>query len=507
MTLAGHKHSVQSVAISPDGKLLASIASTPELMLWDVTSGKRVHTLTAERDLGRRVCFSPDGRWVAAESLARNNGRSLGIWDVATGKLITKAAFGDGSYMFTPDSKKLIFAGDAVRAARKRLLLVLDIERQKVEHTTENGLLPSQLGIAALSPDGKVVALAGRVNEADEEGKAIISLWDLAGDRPLYQLDQWADHLAFTPDGRTLLGVSRDGKARVWDPRNGTWRETIQVCEAGDFAINDIAVAPDSRHFAAAMGNGTARIFRLSPAPEQVEPREPLPVTNVRPEPPTDLWRRLIGKPAPEFREVKAWAGGSAVKIADLRGKFVLLHFWNTTSDLQMFHLVGLHEKFADQGLVIIAVQPDWGIATVEEWQTHANRQREWGDRALPFRIALDGGGKTPIAQTGTVAPGATFAAFGVQNGRGGLALQPVNLLIGPDGRVVSGDDSPWSLERELEARMGVKAKVPAWRARFEQRVRARRRAGAQTRRSTVSVRAGRLPARRITPVAERQGA
>ena len=49
-------------------------------------------------------------------------------------------------YVFTPDGKKLILAGESGRSARKRRLLVWDIEREKVERTTEDGLLPSQIG-------------------------------------------------------------------------------------------------------------------------------------------------------------------------------------------------------------------------------------------------------------------------------------------------------------------------------------------------------------------------
>ena len=150
-------------------------------------------------------------------------------------------------------------------------------------------------------------------------GKPIIVLWGLAENRPLYRLDQWAEHLAFSPDGRTLLGVGRDGNAQVWDPRNGTLRETIRVCEAGHFAIRDIAVAPDSRHFAAGLGNGTARIFRLKPAPERVEPRNPLPIVAVRPEPPVaaarpeppvDVRKRRVNAKLPGRRDPldSAWA-------------------------------------------------------------------------------------------------------------------------------------------------------------------------------------------------------
>ncbi len=470
MTLEGHASSIQSLAFSPDGKSLASIGFTPELILWDAASGKRLRNWKAEGDLSRKVCFSRDGRWVAAETLGRMDGRRVGIWDVAADKQMVGISSGDGSYMITPDSKKVIFAGQSVWPPRKRRLIVWDIEREQAQRTTEDGLLPSRLGIAALSPDGSVIALAGWDNEGQDRSKAIIVLWSLAEDRPFYRLDQWVDHLAFSPDGRTLLGVGRDGNALVWDPRNGTLRETIRVCEPGQFAIRDIAIAPDSRHFAAAMGNGTARIFRLKPAPDRAQPREPLPVVAARPEPPVDGWKKLLGKPAPEFREVRAWAGGPPVKLADLRKKFVLLHFWGSSSASQMAELMALHEKFADQGLVIITIQPDWGSATVENWQASAGRRAEWGDRTLPFRLALDGGGATPILGTDAKARGATFAAYGLQESRKGEQIVPINLLIGPDGTVLAGFAQPRRLERDLEARMGVKAKVPAWRDSFDRR-------------------------------------
>jgi WD40 repeat protein/beta-lactamase regulating signal transducer with metallopeptidase domain len=470
VTLGDFTSHVQSVAFSPDGKSLASIGFTPEVDLWELPSGKRLRTWKAAADLGRRVRFSPDGHWLAAEALSRPIGRGLTLWDLGTGKPKGQVESGDGSYLFTPDSKKLLFAGGSGVPPGKRRLLLWDIEREKVEWTIEDGLLPSRMEVSALSPDGRVVALAGWDYRDETKGKPEVVLWGLAERRPLYRLDQWADHLAYSPDGRTLLGVGRDGLARAWDPRNGTLRETIRVCEAGHFAIRDITVAPDSRHFAAALGNGTARIFRLEPSPGKVEPREPLPEIAARPEPPVDLWKQLIGQPATEFCAIQAWAGGPPVKVADLRGKYVLLHFWNMQSEFQMGQFMALHEKFADHGLVIIVIQRDWGVVSAEDWQARALRREEWGNRPLPFRIALDGGGATPIEGTDAKGPGATHAAFRIEESRQGRRLQPVNLLIGPDGKVLTGWESPWSLERELEARMRVKAKVPAWRIRFDQR-------------------------------------
>ena len=58
-----------SVAFSPDGRLLASVADDRTLRLWDVATGQpHGPSLTGHRDEIRTVAFSPDGRWVATGS-------------------------------------------------------------------------------------------------------------------------------------------------------------------------------------------------------------------------------------------------------------------------------------------------------------------------------------------------------------------------------------------------------------------------------------------------------
>ena len=70
----------------------------------------------------------------------------------------------------------------------------------------------------------------------------------------------------------------------------------------------------------------------------------------------------LEGKPAPELVEVAAWQNSPPLKLADLRGKCVLLDFWgywcNPCCEL-MPELFKLHDRYADQGLVIIGVHVD----------------------------------------------------------------------------------------------------------------------------------------------------
>ena len=180
----------------------------------------------------------------------------------------------------------------------------------------------------------------------------------------------------------------------------------------------------------------------------------------------------LFGKPAPELRKIKGWKNGGPVKLADLRGKVVLLDFWGYWCGpciQAMPKLMELHDAYADKGLVIIAIHDDQ-VASIEEMDDRLARARKehWGGRDLPFLVALDGGGRTPVGGSDREANGATTAAYGIFTfptavliGRDGIVLEEshphgadavarVASLLGvhapPDGKSATGgdDSAPW---------------------------------------------------------------
>ena len=61
----GHTDSVNSVAFSPDGLLIAS-GSYDGVRLWDVQTGKEIRRLEGHTDSVMSVTFSPDGRLIAS---------------------------------------------------------------------------------------------------------------------------------------------------------------------------------------------------------------------------------------------------------------------------------------------------------------------------------------------------------------------------------------------------------------------------------------------------------
>jgi beta-lactamase regulating signal transducer with metallopeptidase domain/peroxiredoxin len=106
-------------------------------------------------------------------------------------------------------------------------------------------------------------------------------------------------------------------------------------------------------------------------------------------------WALLMGRPAPELRGIGAWKNSGPLKLADLRGKCVLLYFFEShlwlARDMQA--LLDLFDRFSKDGLVVIAVHknsPELRIDSAEQLDSRlADFRKQWGGREIPFPIAF----------------------------------------------------------------------------------------------------------------------
>src|SRR5947209_7523919 len=81
-SIKGHAETIEGLALSPDGRFLASASEDQTVKIWDLASGKDIQTLKGHTGPVEAVAFSSDGLKLATASADK----TVRIWDAASGK-------------------------------------------------------------------------------------------------------------------------------------------------------------------------------------------------------------------------------------------------------------------------------------------------------------------------------------------------------------------------------------------------------------------------------------
>jgi WD40 repeat protein len=240
----------ESICFSPDGKTLIGVDGGRLVRVWDAADGALLRTRRLpgrpERDSWSiRTVRSSDGN-----TLLICEGTSLELWDVPSGRHLDVPLPKDRKRLecfALSDDRRLLLLAETVeerhvpegggfgRIEQKQNLLLWDTTTGKPRLLAED---ESSLVALAISPDGNRLA-------SSSYGKGTRA-WDAATGNALWQEPKFnAERVAFTPDGRHLIGAPGGGQSawHVWDAATGRPSRELQPPTVG--YTWTFAVAPD----------------------------------------------------------------------------------------------------------------------------------------------------------------------------------------------------------------------------------------------------------------------
>ncbi len=201
----GHTDAAYALAVSPDGKWIATGAYDQKIRLWEAATGKEIALLKGHNGAVNGLSFRADGKVLASASADR----TVKLWSIPAGQrldTLSQPTKEQTSVVFSADGKTLFAAGGDNRIRAWAISAAAKEGTNKIltsRFAHEGGILN-----LALSADGKLLA-----STATDKSLKIWNTSDLTEKLLLEKQPDWTSSLTFTGPSHLVAG-------RV----NGSWQ-------------------------------------------------------------------------------------------------------------------------------------------------------------------------------------------------------------------------------------------------------------------------------------------
>ncbi len=296
------KGEIDALAVSPDGKLLAT-SKDKVITLWELNTGKRVKALEGHSQTVTRLLFSPDSRMLASgaqqpgplpgepsvvhsgpirkggEKIKEKEqiGSEVRCWDVDKAEARLQFSVKE------KDIATLAFSADCTTLAAG--YFPKSVRVWQVESGRETAYLPEMDCFVALSPDGKLLAAGFPSRSPREKRESRVEIWDV--DR-LEQIQAWplqgdrfsGVNVVFTRNGKEL--AANDHGIRFWsrdDGKDQLIRSRVPLLPGVSFILyanqvdrferHLVAIAPDGKSVASLLSQSNIVVWDVDGRQEQ----------------------------------------------------------------------------------------------------------------------------------------------------------------------------------------------------------------------------------------------